>query len=112
MKQEAPASVGLSAELVSIKDAFATAQVAAKKTNEQLSALKQNHDTLGGSMLAGLNKAQVVCKEKKDALGKQAETVENNLGQIRLTEVERAGKLSSEQYASSARVHEVGAALR
>lgn len=112
VNQEAPTDAGPSDKLVSVKYAFATAQVAAKEAKDQLASLQQEHGTLEGSLLAGSNTAQAAWMEEAEALLNQPLEAENNLEHIRLTEAERVEKLSAERDASSARLRKVFAALR
>lgn len=65
--QNASAGAGPSAELVSVKDAIATANVAAKEAREHWVPLQKKHKMLDSSLPAGFNKAQVVWKEEKKA---------------------------------------------
>lgn len=64
------------------------------------------------SQLAGFNKSQADWEEEKDALRTQAQTDDNNLDQIRLTEAERAEKALAERDVANTRFHKVVAALR
>lgn len=74
INEEAPTDAGPSTELLSVKDALATAHVGAKEAKEQRALLLTKYDALENGQLAGSNKAQATCKEEKKALPKQAET--------------------------------------
>lgn len=55
VNREAPSDAYPSAELVSVKDAFSTVQVAGKVAKGQLASLQNKRGALESSLLAGFN---------------------------------------------------------